>query len=89
MRKYARRSLTIKSNANLASILYLEVVAVGLYCRTMSDKDRVSHNPWLSRAVAFRALVSVAATAGSKEAGTIAENGAAPGLVEGDPVFYF
>jgi hypothetical protein len=81
-------SLTIERNPNLATILGLEVVTVGLDGRTMSNEERVADDPGLPRAVAFSALGAVAATPGSKKAGAIAENRAAPGLVEGDPIFY-
>ena len=81
-------SLTIERNPNLASILGLEVITVGLDRRTMGNEERVADDPRLPRAVPFSALAPVTATTGSKKAGAIAENRAAPRLVEGDPIFY-
>ena len=54
----------------------------------MSNEERVADDPRLPRRVTLCALAPITTTAGSKKAGAISENGTAPWLVEGDPIFY-
>lgn len=52
----------------------------------MGNKETVSHDPGLPAAVAFCALSPVRSTARGIEASVVAQDRAAPGLVECDPV---
>lgn len=52
----------------------------------MCDKDIVTRNPRLRRAITNRAPAAVACVTGGKRARIVAEDTAAPGLVKGDPV---
>jgi hypothetical protein len=78
-------ALTVQGDSNYASVLLLEVFAVGLDRRTMSNEEVVADGPGLPAAVADVALAAVAGAARGEQAGAVAQDRAAPGLVEGDP----
>lgn len=81
-------SLTVERYSYLPSILGFEVLTVGLDCRTMCNEKRVADNPRLSARIALGALASVTAATGRKQASAVPEYGAAPRLVEGNPIFH-
>jgi hypothetical protein len=85
MHVVACMELTIQGDSDYASILLLEVVAVSLDCRTMSNEEVVPDGPGLPAAVADVAFAAVAGAARGEQAGAVAQDRAAPWLVEGDP----
>lgn len=55
----------------------------------MCNQQRVANDPGLGAGVPLSALGAVAGASRSKEAGIVAQDGAAPGLVKGDPELNF
>jgi hypothetical protein len=54
----------------------------------VGDEDVVADDPGFGGRVAFGRLLAVGGVAGSEDTEIVAENGAAVGLVEGDPVLH-
>src|SRR5690606_34315287 len=75
-----------EDDTDLAAVGGLELVAVDLDGTTVGDEEVVADDPGLGGAVAVGALVAIGGAAGGELADAVAEDGGAPGLVEGDPV---
>ena len=78
--------VTVQGDADLATLSGLEVLTVSLDGAAVGDKEVVADDPGLASAVTNGRLGTVGGVAGGEVAGVVAEDGAAPGLVEGDPV---
>jgi len=81
-----KAGVTVQGDADLSALSGLEFLAVGLDGLAVGDEDVVSNSPGLAGAVADGGLAAVRGVAGGEVARVVAENGRAPGLVEGDPV---
>jgi len=79
------RPVPIERDTNLTMLRRLELVTIDLDGRGMSEDQIMPHNPWLCRGITLRRAIAVAASSRSENPASIAMNGYAPGLVEGEP----
>lgn len=83
-----RSRLTIESDTDLSTISLLEFLPVNLHRRSVGHENIVTDNPALATAVSLWALRTVTGPAGRKQTGVEPQDGAAPWLVEGDPMLH-
>ena len=77
---------TVEGDANLSTMSWLELLSEDLHSSTVSNEEGVSHNPALPAAITLGALSPIRSTTRRKETGVVAQDRAAPWLVEGDPM---
>lgn len=78
--------VAVQGDADLAALRGLEVLTVRLDGPAVGDEEVVANDPGLASAVTNGRLGTVGGVAGGKVSRVVAEDRAAPGLVEGDPV---
>ena len=78
--------VAVQNDSNLALVGSLELVPVHLDGTAVGHQQVVADNPRLSGAVADGALLTVGGAARGKLPHAVAEDGRAPGLIEGNPV---
>ena len=78
--------VAVQGDADFTPLGGLEIIAISLDGASVGDKNVVANNPGLAGRVTDRRLGAVRGVAGGEIPHTISEDGAAPRLVEGDPV---
>lgn len=78
--------IAVEDNGNLTAVGGLKVITVGLDSTAVGEEEVVADDPGLGGAVTHGALLPVGGAARGELANAVAEDGRAPGLVEGDPV---